>query len=129
MRDDSRAILVVSDDRELGGLVALNLRRRGWQVHQATVTLARDPSWVPDPATLRLLIVVVEAPERFPAFHLAQLVLRPWAQGVPLVLAAERAAALVHALPKPPDELVSCPTDLGAIVAAARASVSRGVSP
>ncbi|HVC35566.1 MAG TPA: hypothetical protein VNL16_18815 [Chloroflexota bacterium] len=113
-------VLVVSDDAELGGLVALNLRRRGFLVEHTDLALAQAARWAPALGQPDLLVVVVENAERASPVHLRRLLERPWAQSVPFILAAERPALITRALSRPPALSFARPADVGGIVVAAR---------
>lgn len=118
---DGAIVLLVGDDAELGGLVALSLRRRGFLVEHTDLALAQAARWAPALGCPDLLVLIVENAERASLAHLRRLLDRPWAQRVPFILAAERPALITPALSRPPALTVPRPADVGAIVVAARA--------
>jgi DNA-binding response OmpR family regulator len=112
-------VLVIGDDAELGALVALNLRLRGLLVEQTALALARSARWAPAFGRPDLVVVDLESAERVAPAHLCQALARPWARGVPVVLAADPAGRLAAALGGD-CVVVARPTDVGQIVAAVR---------
>ncbi len=113
-------VLVIGDDAELAGLLAMNLRQRGLVVEQTDVALALAPRWAPSFGRPHLLILDVEAADRISPTQLRRLTERPWARGVPLLVAAENPARLISALEQPSVMSFPRPAAVGAIVAAAR---------
>lgn len=121
-------VLVVSDDTELGGLIALNLRQRGFLVEHADLAIAQASRWAPSFKSLGLLIVDLENHERVSSTHLHRLARQPWAAGVPLLLATENSAAVVTSLGRVPDIALSRPANVADIVAAARSLLDRALA-
>ena len=118
-------VLVVSDDTELGGLVTLNLRQRGFVVEHTDLAIAQAVRWAPSFNVLDLLIVDLENQERVSSMHLRRLATQPWAEGVPLLLATESSATVVNSLGRIPDIILSRPDDVADIVAASRSLLER----
>jgi len=118
-------VLVVSDDTELGGLIALNLRQRGFVVEHTDLAMAQTVRWAPSFHVLDLLIVDLENHERVSSIHLRRLARQPWAQHVPLLLATESSATMVNFLGRIPDIVLSRPADVADIVAASRSLLER----
>lgn len=114
-------VLIVSDDAELGALVALNLRLRGFFVEHTDLVLALTPRWSPSFGHPDLLIVNVESAERVSPTDLRRLVERPWAQGAPLLVASENPAWLAREVHRPLTTVLARPDDVGAILLATRA--------
>src|SRR5438045_2056889 len=125
----SPGVLVVSDDPELGGLLALNLRLRGLTVEQTDLALALAPAWEPTLEHLGLLILDVEVEGRLSPRQLRSLAERPWAAGVPLLLAAQRPTSLTTSLVTPPAALIGRPDDVRSVVAAARSLLRATLAP
>ena len=113
-------MLVVSDDAELGGLIALNLRLRGFIVEHTDLALTQSHRWAPSFGRPDLLILDLEAADRVPPVQVARLAGRPWAVGVPILLAAEKPSALAGLLRLTSNSVVPRPSDVGGIVARAR---------
>lgn len=125
-REEPPAVLVVSDDAVLGELIASNLRLRGLGAVRVALAAALREGWRPAGAP-RLLIVSIEAPERTAPADLERLLDRPWAVGVPCALAVERTSRLArHTAAFLAGPMVP-PSDIGAIVAAARQVLARPV--
>lgn len=118
---DQATVLVVSDDAELGGLIALNLRLRGFVVEHTDISLAQSCRWEPAFGPPDLLILDLESPERVSPTHLRHLGERAWARETPILLATEGPNALVGVLRPSPRAIVARCNDVGGIVAAARA--------
>jgi hypothetical protein len=114
-------VLVVGDDAELGGLIALNLRLRGLLVEHTNPSLALEPRWSPSFGTPDLLVVDVESADGFTPTRVQHLLDRPWARGARLLLAVDKPAPFVRVLSRAPDLLLRRPDDVGAIVSAVRA--------
>jgi hypothetical protein len=114
-------VLVVGDDPDLGGLIALNLRQRGLRVEHTDLLLAITPRWAPAGGRPQLLVVQLEVPSPASPARLGQLLERSWAQGVPFVLAAGDAAALSLNLVQKPSVIVPRLDDVGAIIRAVNA--------
>jgi DNA-binding response OmpR family regulator len=114
-------VLVVGDDAELGGLIALNLRLRGLVVEHTNPSLALEPRWSPSFGTPDLLVADVESADSFTPTRLHHLLERPWARGVRLILAADKPEPFVRVLSSAPNLLLRRPDDVGAIVNAVRA--------
>lgn len=113
-------VLVVSDDTELGGLITLNLRQRGFVVEHTDLAIAQAIRWAPSFHVLDLLIVDLENQERVSPMHLRRLARQPWTEGVPLLLATESSVSVVNSLGRIPDIILSRPADVADIVAASR---------
>jgi DNA-binding response OmpR family regulator len=113
-------VLVVGDDAELAGLLALNLRQRGLVVEHTDLALALAPRWEPSFGRPHLLIIDVEAADHVSPLQLRRLAERPWARGVPLLLAAENPSKLASSLDSSAIVALPRPAALGAIVTAAR---------
>lgn len=111
-------VLVVSDDPELGGLIALNLRQRGLRVEHTDLVLSVTHRWAPSAGRLHVLVVNLETPSLASPTRLRQLMERPWARGVPLILAAADPSRLSRVLAQRPALSVPGPSDMGAIVRA-----------
>jgi hypothetical protein len=116
-------VLVIGDDADLGGLTALNLRRRGLRVEHTDLLLAITPRWAPVGGRPQLLVVQLERPSLAAPARLGRLLERPWARGVPFVLAATEAEALSLELTPKPTSIVDQPDDVGAIVRAVNATL------
>ncbi len=125
MRSDQPAatVLVLSDDAELGGLIALNLRVRGLPVEHADLARALAPRWAPAAGSPALLVVAVVAPPPRAVAHLRQVTVRSWARGVPLLLLADDPARLARALAPEPGRVLAPLGDVRALVDAVRARV------
>lgn len=113
-------VLVVGDDAELCGLLAMNLRQRGFLVEQTSFILAMAGRWEPVFGQPDLVIVDIESTERVPPSYLRRLGERPWIRGAPLLLASDNAPQLCHQLETPPQRMLARSSDVGAVVAAAR---------
>lgn len=124
---ESAGVLVVSDDATLGGLIARNLRLRGLAAEHVALPGALQDDWRLAGGPPRLLIVSIEAPERASRAQVERLLRRPWAAGVPCLLAIERSSILARQA----GQYAACPLvppyDIGAILAAARALLARPV--
>jgi DNA-binding response OmpR family regulator len=118
------AVLVIGDDAELSGLIALNLRSRGFLVEHTDFGLATAPRWAPSFGRPSLVIVNVESPQRASPQQLNRLMASAWAEGVPLILAADNPVDLAKSLARPPIASLPRPGDIGAIVTAARSVTS-----
>lgn len=120
-------LLVVSDDALLGDLVALNLRQRGYAATYVDLALARLDQWSPPFGAPDLVILDLEAGEQVAPDVLRQLAAREWLGQAPLILAVEHAGVIAKSLGRRVDALAR-PADVGGILAAARALLSRGAS-
>lgn len=123
----SETIVVVSDDPELGNLLALNLRIRGFLVEHTDLERALAPDWSPRLARPDLLIISLEHSETVPMSALPRLQARAWAAAVPVIVAATEAARLSRDAMPPDPIVIARAFDIGAIVAAARAVLTRAV--
>ena len=121
-------VLVVSDDAELGGLIALNLRQRGFAVEHADLIQAQSSHWAPSLGVPDLLIIDLENPERVSSTHLRRLGRQPWAGSIPLLLASEKGATVTCFLDRAPDLVLSRPADVADIVAASRSLLEHAVA-
>lgn len=124
-REEPPAVLVVSDDAVLGELIASNLRLRGLAAARVALAAALREGWRPAAGAPRLLIVSIEAPERTAPADLERLLDRPWAVGVPCALAVERTSRLARQAAAFLAGPMVPPSDIGAIVAAARQVLAR----
>ena len=125
---ESATVLVISDDDELGALLALNLRRRRLFVEQTNFRLAASPHW--SPACVRPGVVVISA-ERSSTDPLAFLRAtrgQPWLSGVQIVLAAHDSTRIIAKLGNPITMIATELDDVGAIVAATQTHVSRNAA-
>lgn len=114
------SVLVISDEPDLGGLIALNLRLRGLLVEQTDLSLVQSERWAPAFGRPNLVILHLESPDRVSSAQVQRLMGRPWAIDVPVLLAAEKAAAIASILQMPPGSVLPHPSDVGKIVARAR---------
>lgn len=113
-------VLVVGDDAELGQLIALNLRQRGLVADYAGLATAQAARWSPSVRDPALLIIDLENPEQVSPAHLHRLARQPWAERTPFLLAAEDPGAVVEALGRRPDLVLSRPAAVADIIAASR---------
>jgi hypothetical protein len=120
---ESATVLVISDDDELGALLALNLRRRRLSVEQTDFRLAASPSW--SPACVRPCVVVmsVERSNTDPLAFLRATREQPWLADAQIVLAADKSARMIAKLGRPIKMIATEIDDVGAIVAATLAHV------
>lgn len=114
-------VLVIGDDADLSGVIALNLRRRGLVVEHTNPTLALEPRWSPSSGTPDVLVVDVESADRFTPTYLHRILERHWARDARLILAVDKPEPFVRALARATNLLLRRPDDVGAIVNAARA--------
>lgn len=114
------SILVISDEPDLGGLIALNLRLRGFLVEQTDLVLAQSARWAPALGRPSLVILHLDAADRVSLGQIQRLAGRPWAADVPFLLAADKVAAIATLLQIPPSAVLQHPSDVGRIVAKAR---------
>lgn len=118
--------VVISDDTELGGLLALNLRRRHFLVEQTDPQLVGSPLWSPATDRLAVAVIVVERPTT-DARALLSLVRRKTGPGVPVVLAADDAAGVIAKVGDS-ERMVPAEVDnVGGIITAALALVRKAV--
>ena len=125
---EGATVLVISDDDELGALLALNLRRRRLSVEQTNFRLAASPRW--SPACVRPGVVVLSA-ERSSTDPLAFLRATRehlWLADVQIVLAAHDSARIIAKLGNPITMIATELDDVGAIIAATQAHVSRNAA-
>lgn len=113
-------VLIVGDDVELCGLLAMNLRLRGFFVEQTSFALAVASRWEPSFGQPDLVIVDIESAERVSAGQVQRLGERPWFQGAPLLVAADHVPQAYRLLEAPPALMLTPASDVGAIVTAAR---------
>ena len=115
--------VVVADDAELGGLVALNLRRRGLLVEQTDFALAVSSYWAPANGRPTVVVFDAERPGTDIAGSIRHIRSKSWMIGVPLVLAADRPSSVVDKIDH--RDLVICtrPDDVGGIIGAALALI------
>lgn len=113
-------VLVVGDDAELGQLIALNLRQRGLVADYAGLATAQAARWSPSVHDPALLIIDLENPEQVSPAHLHRLARQPWAERTTFLLAAEDPGAVVEALGRRPDLVLSRPAAVADIIAASR---------
>jgi hypothetical protein len=113
------SVIVISDDDELGGLLALNLRRRRLSVEHTDFGLASSPGWLPANGRPSVVVVNVERASTDPLAFLRLARSRAWLRDVPIVLAADNSTVLCAKLggggPMFPTKL----DDVGAIVVTA----------
>ena len=124
MAPEAASVLAVVDDAVLGDLIARNLGLRGVAAVPLTLAQALDPDWSAV-TPLRLLIVSLVVPERVALADVQRLLHLPWAAGVPLLFAIDRRSALAQRLATLAGAPLVTPTDIGAIVAAARAALGQ----
>src|SRR5215472_753442 len=110
-------VLLVSDDSVLGGLVALNLRQRGFLVEHTDLALAQSDRWAPALGRPDLLIIDLEAGDGAAPGHVHRLTGQPWARDVPVLLATDAPAVLAGRLDHAAAVVVPRPSDVGGIVA------------
>jgi len=123
------AVLLISDDAELGGVVAMNLRQRGYAVEHTNVSLAATPRWSPSVQHLDLVIINVETADRVPPADLKRLVDRTWAASVPIILTTENPARYSEVLAGRINVVLTRPDDVGAILGATRSILQPSPSP
>jgi hypothetical protein len=117
-------VLVISDDEELGGLIALNLRRRQLLVELTDFYCATAPHWSPANGRPVAVVIDVEKPSTDPLAFLRAACRQPWLSGVPIVLAADHAAQVIAKVGGGAAMLPTTLDDVGAIVSAALFLVS-----
>lgn len=117
--ESRRPVLVISDDEDLGGLIALNLRRRRLLVEQTDFSLATAPRWCPAHGRPVAAVIDIEKPSTDALSFLRVARRQSWLSGVPIVLAADNAAGLIAKLGAGAQMLPTRLDDLGAIVTAA----------
>ena len=120
-------VVVISDDDELGGLLALNLRRRRLAVEQTDFALAASTHWSPANGRPLVVVISVEKVSTDPLAFLRAARERPWLREVPIVLAADRSAAVVAKLGGDRRIFSTTVDDVGAIVSAALRAVGEGL--
>jgi len=111
-------VLVISDDEDLGGLIALSLRRRRLLVEQTDFCLAISPRWFPAIGRPAAAVVNIEKPSTNALSFLRVARRQSWLSGVPIVLAADDAAGLIAKLGAGAAMLPTRLDDVGAIVTA-----------
>ena len=114
------AVLLISDDAELGGVVAMNLRQRGYAVEHTNISLAAAPRWNPSVQELDLVIINVEAADRLSPADLQRLIERKWAKSVPVILTSENPDRYLEVLVGRINVVLTRPDDVGAILDATR---------
>jgi CheY-like chemotaxis protein len=115
----SPPVLVISDDEELGRLIALSLRRRRLVVEQTDFFLATSPHWLPANGRPVVVVIDVEKPTTDALTFLRVSRQQPWLSGVPIILAADKSAAVIAKLGDGAPMLSTTLDDVGAIVSAA----------
>ncbi|HLZ10939.1 MAG TPA: hypothetical protein VKT80_20315 [Chloroflexota bacterium] len=120
---DRATVLVISDDDELGSLLALNLRRRQLTVEQTTFRVAASPRWSPACVHPGVVVLSAERSNTDPLAFLRATRDQPWLLDVHLVLAAHDSARIITKLGNPITMIATEPDDVGAIVAAIQAHV------
>jgi DNA-binding response OmpR family regulator len=117
--DGARATaLVISDDDELGGLLALNLRHRLVSVEQTDFRLAASSRWLPANGRPDVVVINVERSSTDPVAFLQKTRERAWLIDVPIVLAADNATAIIARLGRAGTMIATKLGDVGTIVAA-----------
>jgi hypothetical protein len=112
-------VLVISDDADLGGLVALHLRQRGLRVEHTDPALALAFRWAPACGRPDLVVVTIGKPTPATPARLGRIATRSWALDVPLIVAADAPEPLTADLQPKPALLLTQPTDAEAIGRAA----------
>jgi DNA-binding NtrC family response regulator len=115
----SATVLLISDDADLGGLVALILRQRGLRVEHTDPSLALAFRWAPACGRPDLVVVTIGSPGLSSSARLDRIAGRSWAVDVPWILAAEAPETLAANLQQKPALLLSQPTNAEAIARAA----------
>ena len=118
---DRFTAVVISDDDDLGGLLALNLRRRDMSVEQTDFRLAASPRWCPANGRPSVLVINAEKSTTDPLAFLRVTRDRTWLMSVPIVLAADNSVAMVAKFGGTRTLVATELDDVGAIVAAALA--------
>ena len=121
--------LVISDDDELGGLLALNLRHRQISVEQTDFRLASSSRWFPANGKPSVVVVNVEKSGTDPVAFFQRTRERAWLEDVPIVLAAEDAAAVIARIGRTGTMIATKIGDVGPIIAAALTFLPRQVRP
>jgi DNA-binding response OmpR family regulator len=116
-------VLVISDDAEFGGLVALRLRQRGLRVEHTDPSLALAYRWAPACGRPDLVVVTIGKPGLASPARLGRIAARSWALGVPFVVAADEPETLTADLQPKPAHLLRQPTDVEAIARVAAAII------
>jgi hypothetical protein len=111
-------VLVIGDDPDIAGSVALSLRQRGLRVEHTHLVLAVSPRWAPSGGRPQVLVVNLDVPNLASPARLRQLLERPWALGVPLVLATADPPEPSSVLDQRTAFHVPQPSEVGAIVTA-----------
>src|SRR5436305_1198175 len=115
--DAARATaLVISDDDELGGLLALNLRCRQVSVEQTDFRLASSTRWLPAIGRPSVVVLNVERSSTDSVAFLQKTRQRAWLSDVPIVLVADNAAAIVAKMGHDGAMTATRLGDMGAIV-------------
>lgn len=119
-------VLVVSDDPVLGDLIALNLRQRGHAAARIDLAgaLSDNGNLTSNPPDL--VILDLEAAERVDPSDLRRLAARAWLRYAPVLLAADRPEEIGRRIGLKVGA-VARPSDVGGIVAAARAVLDGAV--
>ena len=119
IEDGARAsALIISDDDELGGLLALNLRHRQVSVEQTDFRLASSSRWLPANGRPSVVVINVERSSTDPIAFFQRTRERAWLSDVPIVLAADNSAAIIARLGRGAAVIATKLGDVGAIVAA-----------
>jgi DNA-binding response OmpR family regulator len=110
--------LVISDDLELGGLLALNLRQRQLAVEQTEIQLVASPRWFPANGRPRIIVVNAERTTTDLLATVRTVRARPELADVPMIVAAYNAADVVAKLATGPPLWTTRPDDVPAIMRA-----------
>jgi DNA-binding NtrC family response regulator len=121
-------VLVISDDADIGGLVALYLRECGLRVEHTDPALALAFRWAPACGRPDLVVVTIGKPTLVTPSRLSRIATRTWAVDVPLIVAADALETLTADLQPKPALLLTQPTDAEAIARAAMTVIDAGAS-
>jgi DNA-binding response OmpR family regulator len=111
-------VLVISDDEELGGLIARSLRHRQLLVELTDFSRAAAPRWSPANGRPVVVVIDVEKPSTDPVAFLRAARRQPWLSGLPIVLATDHAAEVITKVGDGAGMLPTRLDDVGAIVTA-----------
>jgi DNA-binding NtrC family response regulator len=115
---DAKTVLVISDDADLGGLIALSLRQRGLRVEHTDPGLALAYRWAPACGRPDLVVVTISNPGLVSPSRLGRIAARSWALDVPFVVAAAAPETLAADLQPKPTLLLRQSTDAETIARA-----------